>query len=73
MEIVREFVVHAILEQELNGAEGVLGDVAPEGVRILDLLPQMGYGEIGQCWHTGHGRILLSSVELGEGTPFLFE
>jgi hypothetical protein len=66
IQIVGKFVMHAILEQELDGAEGVLGEVSPEVLRILDPSPQIGYGEIGQCWHTGHGRILLSLVEWGE-------
>jgi hypothetical protein len=73
VEILDELVVHAVLKQELDGAKRVLRDVAPEVVRVLDLLPEMGYREVGQCWHTGHGRILLSCVEWSEGTPFLLE
>ncbi|HXX38541.1 MAG TPA: hypothetical protein VEP50_10415 [bacterium] len=51
--------MHAILEQQLHSAQGVLGDIPPQALRVLDLAPEVGYGEIGQCWHTGHGRILL--------------
>ncbi len=55
VEIVDELVVHAVFEEELDGAEGMLRDVAPHSLGILDLLPEIGYGEIGQCCHTGHG------------------
>lgn len=59
VEVVDELVMHAIFEEELHSAQGVLGDIPPQALRVLDLAPEVGYGEIGQCWHTGHGRILL--------------
>ncbi len=76
LEVVDEFLMHAILEEQLDGAEGLLGDVAPEGGGVLDLPPQIGYGKVGQWSHTGHGCILLSDLvgaELRTGdTPSLF-
>jgi len=74
VEIVDQFIVHAILEEELDGTQGVLGDIPPEVLGVLDPSPQIGYREIGQCWHTGHGRILLSLAGCWMGgTPFLLE
>ena len=71
-QIVGQFVFHAVFEETFHRAETFPRDVPPEGGFVLDLLPQIRYGEIGQCWHTGHGRILLPMRLWVEGTPSLF-
>ena len=54
IEVLDELIEHPILEEQFDRAKGVLRDVPPEVLGVLDLLPQIGYGEIGQCCHTGH-------------------
>lgn len=69
LEMSGQFLLHAIFQEELDGAQALARDIAPDGRFVLDLLPQIGYGKVGQCWHTGHGRILLSTGCGVERTP----
>ncbi len=40
-QVVGEFIVHAIFQQVLHGAGGLVGNVAPQGRGVLDLAPQV--------------------------------
>ncbi len=40
-QVVGEFIVHAIFQQVLHGAGGLVGNVPPQGGGVLDLTPQV--------------------------------
>lgn len=73
-QIGSELVMEGILQEELERARGVRGEIAPERGRVVDLLPEVGYGEFGQELRaTDHG---VSSpflmLELGSGYALSF-
>jgi hypothetical protein len=41
LEVGREFVVQPIVQEEFEGAFHLDGEITPEAVRVLDLLPQV--------------------------------
>jgi hypothetical protein len=57
VEVLPQLRMHPVLQQELHRPERLPRDVTPQGGGVLDLFPQIGYRELGQWSHTGHGCI----------------
>src|SRR5207253_3760978 len=71
VEVGSELVMHAVFQEQLDRPQRLLRDVPPQRGRILDLPPQIGYGKLGQCSYTGHGRVPpLTWVALGSGLGY---
>lgn len=45
-----------------DGRECLRGDVAPEGLRVLDLSPQLGYGDIVSAATLAAGALALAKI-----------
>jgi len=70
LEIGGEFVMQAILQEQLHRALHLDGQIPPDLLGVLDRLPEVGYAQVGQKLRaTGHGTYPSSSHwrELGQG------
>lgn len=70
LEIGGEFIMQAILQEQLHRALHLDGQIPPDLLGVLDLLPEVGYAQLGQqLCVTGHGTYPSSSYwrELGQG------